>query len=121
MPITAGSFSGDTLDVLYNEASGTVQVELVATPTRTTYDWDVGSGTWSASTAAGWSPPGNSTTPSSNSNVTIGTGKGGTVTLAEDQTINSLTLTSGYTAFRRHPFDHDQCGCFGRVGRRVVA
>ena len=120
VPITAGSFSGDTLDVLYNEASGTIQVELVATPTRTTYDWDVGSGTW-GSTAAGWSPPGNSTTPSSNSNVTIGTGKGGTVTLAEDQTINSLTLTSGYTVSGGHPFDHDQCGCFGRVGRRVVA
>ena len=38
--------NGDTLDVLYNEASGTIQVELVATPTRTTYEWDTGSGTW---------------------------------------------------------------------------
>ena len=44
------------------------------------------------------------------SNVTIGTGKGGTVTLAEDQTINSLTLTSGYTVSVGYLFDHDQCG-----------
>jgi filamentous hemagglutinin len=87
--------NGNSLDVLYNEASGTIQVELVATPTRTTYDWDTGSGTWD--TAADWNPPGNKTTPSSNSNVTIGTGKGGTVTLAQDETINSLTITSGYT------------------------
>ena len=89
--------NGDSLDVLYNEASGTIQVELVATPTRTTYDWDTGSGTWNASSAADWNPPGNKTTPSSNSSVTIGTGKGGTVTLAQDETINSLTITKGYT------------------------
>ena len=89
--------NGDTLDVLYNEASGTIQVELVATPSNTTYDWDTGSGTWNASSAADWNPPGNGTTPSSNSNVTIGTGSGGTVTLAQDQTINSLSITSGYT------------------------
>ena len=83
--------------MLYNEASGTIQVELVATPTRTTYDWDTGSGTWNASSAADWNPPGNGTTPSSTSSVTIGTGKGGTVTLAQDETINSLSITSGYT------------------------
>jgi hypothetical protein len=89
--------NGDTLDVLYNEASGTIQVELVATPTRTTYDWDTGSGTWNALSAADWNPPGNKTVPSSNSSVTIGTGSGGTVTLAQDQTINSLSVTKGYT------------------------
>jgi hypothetical protein len=89
--------NGDSLDVLYNEASGTIQVELVATPTRTTYDWDTGSGTWNAFNTADWNPPGNHTTPSSDSSVTIGTGKGGTVTLAQDETINSLTITSGYT------------------------
>ncbi len=89
--------NGDTLEVLYNEASGTIQVELVATPSKTTYDWDTGSGTWNASSAADWNPPGNKTTPSSNSNVTIGTGSGGTVTLAQDETINSLSVTKGYT------------------------
>ncbi len=89
--------NNETLEVLYNEASGTVQVELVATPSKTTYDWDIGSGTWNASSAGDWNPPGNKTTPSSNSNVTIGTGSGGTVTLAQDQTINSLSITKGYT------------------------
>jgi hypothetical protein len=38
--------NGNSLDVLYNEAAGTIQVELVATPTHVTYDWDTGSGTW---------------------------------------------------------------------------
>ena len=89
--------NGDTLDVFYNEASGTVQVEMVTTPSATTYEWHVGSGTWNASSAADWSPPGNGTTPSSTSNVVIGTGGSGTVTLEQDQTINSLSITSGYT------------------------
>ena len=51
--------NGDTLEVLYNEASGAVQVEVVTTPTSTTYTWDVGSGTWNASSGADWNPPGN--------------------------------------------------------------
>jgi hypothetical protein len=89
--------NGDTLEVLYNEASGDVQVEVVTTPASTTYTWDVGSGTWNASSGADWNPPGNSTTPNPTSNVTIGTGGGGTVTLAADQTINSLSITNGYT------------------------
>ena len=50
--------NGDTLEVLYNEASGTVQVELVATPSKTTYDWDIGSGTWNASSAKRLEPAG---------------------------------------------------------------
>ena len=77
--------NGDTLDVFYNEASGTVQVEMVTTPSATTYEWHVGSGTWNASSAADWSPPGNGTTPSSTSNVVIGTGGSGTVTLEQDR------------------------------------
>ena len=89
--------NGDTLEVLYNEASGDIQVEVVATPASTTYTWDVGSGTWNASSGADWNPPGNGTTPSATSNVTIGTGGGGTVTLAQDQTIASLSITNGYT------------------------
>ena len=89
--------NGDTLKVLYNEATGAVQVEMVTTPSSTTYTWDVGSGTWNASSGADWNPPGNGTTPSATSNVTIGTGGGGTVTLAQDQTIASLSITSGYT------------------------
>ena len=89
--------NNETLEVLYNEASGTIQVELVATPSTTTYRWDIGSGTWNASSAKDWNPPGNGTTPSANSNVTIGTSSGGTVTLAQDQTINSLSITKGYT------------------------
>ncbi len=89
--------NGQTLEVLYNEASGDVQVEPVTTPSSTTYTWDVGSGTWNASSGADWNPPGNGTTPSNTSNVTIGAGGGGTVTLAQDQTIASLSITSGYT------------------------
>ena len=88
--------NGQTLEVLYNEASGDIQVEVVSTPASTTYTWDVGSGTWNASSGADWNPPGNGTTPSATSNVTIGTGGGGTVTLAQDQTIASLSITNGY-------------------------
>ena len=88
---------GKTLEVLYNEAAGDIEVELVTTPSSTTYDWDIGGGTWNASSGADWNPPGNSTTPSVTSNVEIGTGGGGTVTLAADQTINSLSITNGYT------------------------
>jgi hypothetical protein len=71
--------------------------ELVATPSFTTYTWDVGSGTWNAASGADWNPPGNGTIPGSGSDVTIGTGRGGTVTLAQDQTIDGLTITKGYT------------------------
>jgi hypothetical protein len=88
---------GDTLEVLYNEASGQVQVEVVARPSSTTYTWDVGAGTWNASSGADWKPPGNGATPSATSNVTIGAGSGGTVTLTQDETIASLSLTKGYT------------------------
>ena len=88
---------GDTLEVLYNEASGDIQVELVTTPASTTYTWDVGAGTWNASSGGDWNPPDNGTTPSATSNVEIGTGGGGTVTLAQDQTIASLSITNGYT------------------------
>jgi hypothetical protein len=88
--------NGDTLKVLYNEASGQVQVEMVTMPSNA-YTWQVGSGTWSASSGADWNPPGDGTTPSATSNVTIGSGGGGTVTLAQDQAISSLSLTSGYT------------------------
>ena len=88
---------GETLEVLYNEAAGDIQVELVTTPSSTTYDWDIGSGTWNASSGADWSPPNNGTVPSQTSNVEIGTGSGGTVTLGADQTIASLSITDGYT------------------------
>ena len=89
--------NSDTLEVLYNEAAGDIQVELVTTPASTAYTWDVGSGTWNASSGGDWNPPGNGTTPSQTSNVEIGTGGGGTVTLAQDQTIASLSITNGYT------------------------
>ena len=41
--------------------------------------------------------PGNGTVPGSTSDVTIGTGPGGTVTLTQNQTVDSLSITSGYT------------------------
>jgi hypothetical protein len=63
----------------------------------TSYDWDVGTGTWDGSSGADWNPPGDGTVPNSSSDVTVGTGGGGTVTLGQDQTVNSLTVTSGYT------------------------
>ena len=89
--------NGDTLEVLYNEAAGDIQVELVSTPASMTYTWDVGNGTWNALSGGDWNPPGDGTSPSNTSNVTIGGGGGGTVTLAQDQTIASLTIISGYT------------------------
>ena len=63
----------------------------------TTYAWNVGTGTWDGSSGADWNPPGDATVPNSSSDVTVGTGGGGTVTLGQDQTVNSLTVTSGYT------------------------
>jgi hypothetical protein len=63
----------------------------------TSYAWDVGTGTWDGSSGADWNPPGDGSVPSSGSDVTVGTGGGGTVTLGQDQTVNSLTVTSGYT------------------------
>jgi hypothetical protein len=88
--------NGDTLEALYNEAAGDIQVELVSTPANTAYTWDVGSGTWNASSGGDWNPPGDGTTPSNTSDVMIA-GSGGTVTLAQDQTIASLSIFSGYT------------------------
>ena len=60
--------NGDTLEVLYNEAAGNIQVEVVPTRASTTYTWNVGSATWNASSGADWNPPGNSTTPTNTSN-----------------------------------------------------
>ena len=88
---------GETLEVLYNEAAGDIQVEVVrrhrAPPTT---------GTSAAGRGTPRAPPiGTRRTTArrraQTSNVEIGTGGGGTVTLAQDQTINSLSITNGYT------------------------
>ena len=89
--------NGDTIDVFYNESTGQVQVEMVATPASNTYQWNIGSGTWNAASGADWNLPGNGTIPGPTSDVTIGNlAAGGTVTLGLDQTINSLSVTNGY-------------------------
>ncbi len=59
------------------------------------YVWTAGSGTWDASSAGDWNPPGNSTTPSETSIVTIGSGPGGVVTLGNDEFVYSLSLIGG--------------------------
>jgi hypothetical protein len=91
---TSVNVTGGTLQVLYNEASGTVQVELVATPAATAYTWNASTGTWNTTNTMAWNPPNNGTVPGSNSDVTIGTNGPGTVTLAQDETLDSLSITS---------------------------
>ena len=86
--------NGNTLDVIYNEASGLVQVEMVTTPAAAS-TWIGTSGSWN--TASDWNSASNTTLPSSSSNVTIGSGGGGTVSLSQDETLNTLAITSGYT------------------------
>src|ERR1700756_1749911 len=70
---------------------------IVSNVSGAAYDWDAGSGAWNADSGADWNPPGNGTVPSATSDVTIGTGPGGTVALAQNQAVDSLTVTSGYT------------------------
>ena len=79
--------NGTTLDANYNVNSGNVELTTVATPTTTAESWNGGAGTWS--TGADWS---SAAAPLSYSDVTIGAGGGGTVTLNQDGTINSLTV-----------------------------
>ncbi|MBV9860284.1 MAG: hypothetical protein JO038_09310, partial [Alphaproteobacteria bacterium] len=89
--LTSGNYAGDTLQVLYNDAAGTIQVEIVSPAAANAYTWIAGPGNWD--TAADWSPTG---VPGPNSAVTIGAGSGGTVTLSHDATVSSLTVTSSY-------------------------
>ena len=88
---------GETLEVLYNEAAGDIQVELVTTPSSTTYDWDIGSGTWNASSGADWNPPNNGTTPSANFQCGDRHRRRRNGDAGADQTIASLSITNGYT------------------------
>jgi hypothetical protein len=87
--------NGTELQVIYNNAAGNIQLELVTTPASSTYVRDTGSGSWD--TAADWNPPNNGTTPTSTSDVTIGATTDGEVTLSHDATINSLTITAQNT------------------------
>ena len=69
----------------------------VATPTGTPYVWDRASGIWNVDSGGDWNPPGNGTTPTATSAVSIGSGPGGTVTMEQDEAVESLAITSGYT------------------------
>ncbi len=80
-----------TLGALYNVAAGNVTLEVVATPITTADVWTTGvTGNWD--TLADWSVR----VPTFYSDVTIG-GANSNVTLSQDATIDSLTLSSGGT------------------------
>ena len=80
--------NGLTAGLLYNDSTGTIQLEYVATPTTTADTFTAGdTGDWS--TVAEWS----NGVPTFYTDATIGAD--GTVTLATDATVNSLTLDAG--------------------------
>ena len=80
--------SGLTAGLLYNDSTGTIQLEYVATPTTTADTFTAGdTGDWS--TVADWS----NGAPTFYTDATIGADA--TVTLAIDATVNSLTLDTG--------------------------
>jgi hypothetical protein len=82
---------GTTLEVFYNNDSGTIQIERVNNSTlASTYNWIDATGNWS--TATDWS---GGQVPNSTANVVIGNTSTGNVTLngsSGDQTVNSLAI-----------------------------
>jgi hypothetical protein len=82
--------NGLTLGALYNVAAGNVTLEVVATPVTTADSWTGGTGNWN--TPADWTVG----VPTFCSDVTIG-GASSVVTLSQDATIDSLTMSSGGT------------------------
>ncbi|HET6237841.1 MAG TPA: hypothetical protein VFE41_23230, partial [Acetobacteraceae bacterium] len=80
--------NGLTAGLLYDDSTGNIDLEYVATPTTTADTWTAGAtGDWT--TAALWT----SGVPTFYSDATIGANA--TVTLATDATVNSLTLDAG--------------------------
>jgi autotransporter passenger strand-loop-strand repeat protein len=80
--------NGLTAGLLYDDSTGNIQLEYVATPTTTIDTWTAGdTGDWT--TAAEWS----NGAPTFYTDATIGANA--TVTLATDATVNSLTLDAG--------------------------
>jgi len=63
---------------------------VVGTPSSTGFTWTDGTANWN--TAGDWS---GGAVPTPVADVTIGSGAGGTVTLSQDSTINSLTIGAG--------------------------
>jgi hypothetical protein len=84
--------NGMTLETFYNNAAGNIQVELVTTPTVTSFHWVDATGSWD--TASDW---GTNAVPTATSNVTVGDTTSGNVTLSHDATVNSLTINSQNT------------------------
>jgi autotransporter passenger strand-loop-strand repeat protein len=80
--------NGLTAGLLYDDSTGNIELEYVATPTTTADTWTAGAtGDWA--TAAQWT----SGMPTFYTDATIGANA--TVTLATDATVNSLTLDAG--------------------------
>jgi hypothetical protein len=88
---TVNLSGGLTAGLLYNDAAGTVQLEVVATPSTTADTWTAGTGTWG--TSGSWSAG----VPTFYSSVTIGSTATAAVTLTTDATIDSLTLNASDT------------------------
>lgn len=83
---------GLTLGAVYNDHADNIQLQVVNTPASTAVAWNGGTGTFS--TAPQWST---SAVPTFYNDVTIGATASGNVTLNQDATISSLTITSGNT------------------------
>ena len=86
--VSANIGNGLTAGLVYNDQAGNVELEVVATPATTTETWTAGNGAWS--TTADWS----NGAPNFTSDVMIGA-SAAAVTLAQDATIDSLTLDAG--------------------------
>jgi hypothetical protein len=96
---TASTSADDTITLAADDSFGVAAApQTIETHAATSsgFVWNAGSGTWNAASGGDWNPPGDGATPTTGSDVTIGSGGGGTVVLAQDQDINSLSITAGY-------------------------
>ena len=94
LPLNIGNGLG--LELTYN--SNDVVLSVIGYTAPASADlWNAGAGAWSTSSAADWS---GGSLPTAASDVILGSATGGTVTLdpsVSGTTVNSLTVTSGYT------------------------
>jgi hypothetical protein len=73
---------GTTLEAFYNNSTGNIQLERVATPATTSFHWIDGADSWD--NASDWSA---GAVPTATSDVMIGDTTGGSVTLGHDVTV----------------------------------
>ena len=88
--VSANLGGGLTLEAFYNNSVGNISLGVISTPATTGFTWTDGTADWN--TPGDWS---GGVVPTPVANVTIGSGAGGTVSLNQDSTINSLTIGAG--------------------------